>query len=435
MFKFKCDNCGYEFDVYNDNVTQLTCTNCGKVFTKKTKSQQSNVVNNLNNVTNNSQPAQEFNHQRLINEANKSYKEFKMFLVIMIVIVIATIAHACSDTSSSSKTSKSTNTYNSSSSSSSNNKSNSSSSNKSYSSGSNNSSSSSSSNYSNGVTSSSNTSSSNTDSSSESSSTTSENVVIVTDSDKYNSEYLFVTLEDMDNNNQSIVGKKVVCVGTVGEVDASKSQIQVSVPDTVHYADFYLASDASTDIDTLSRGTIVALIGIVGDETDCYFFTSSNVYDCYIIASGTSSYDYRQTESDSSLKELFNTVSSSSSSSSSYTSDSSLSEEDFKAACKKFGASDYESILRNPDNYKKVKAQLSGTVDQIIEGWFDCYTLYITDSAGNKWGTTYYYKDGESHKLEGDSITVWGNLDGTKNVDTLLGKQVTIPYIDVEYIK
>lgn len=65
---------------------------------------------------------------------------------------------------------------------------------------------------------------------------------------------------------------------------------------------------------------------------------------------------------------------------------------------------------------------------------FGGYTLYIVDGNGNKWDCSYRYEDGETHYLEGDWVTVYGTCSGTLNSTTLLGKQVTLPSIDVEYI-
>ena len=90
----------------------------------------------------------------------------------------------------------------------------------------------------------------------------------------------------------------------------------------------------------------------------------------------------------------------------------------YKASCETF---DYQDVLRNPDSYKDRNCVVSGTVEQIIEGWFGSFTIFVTDANGNKWGCVYSYKDGESHLLEGDGVTMYG-------------KQVTMPRVDVEYI-
>ena len=104
---------------------------------------------------------------------------------------------------------------------------------------------------------------------------------------------------------------------------------------------------------------------------------------------------------------------------------------DFKASCEVF---DYEDVLRNPDGYKDKNCVVSGTVDQIIEGWFDSFSIFVNDAAGNKWGCVYSYKEGETRLLEGDNVTIYGKCQGTDNTKTLLGQQVTLPRIDAEYI-
>ena len=108
-----------------------------------------------------------------------------------------------------------------------------------------------------------------------------------------------------------------------------------------------------------------------------------------------------------------------------------ITEEEFKALCSSIP---YEDTLRNPDTYKDKYVVVSGRVDQIIEGWFDTYTIYVKDSGGNKWECSYMYKEGESHLLEGDSVTVYGKCSGTVNSTTLLGQQVTLVGVDVSYI-
>jgi len=111
-----------------------------------------------------------------------------------------------------------------------------------------------------------------------------------------------------------------------------------------------------------------------------------------------------------------------------------MSEEEFIDSCEEYSADNYEDILRNPNSYKNVNIQLSGSVDQIIEGWFGIYTIYLEDWEGNKWEIMYYYGENESHCLEGDYITVYGTLNGTTTATTVLGKQVTMPFINGEYI-
>lgn len=106
-------------------------------------------------------------------------------------------------------------------------------------------------------------------------------------------------------------------------------------------------------------------------------------------------------------------------------------EGDYKALCQIL---DYEDVLRNPDANEGKYCIVSGTVDQIIEGWFGSFTIFVNDANGNTWGCVYSYKEGEAHLLEGDGVTMYGKCAGTDTNTTLLGKQVTLPRVDVEYI-
>ena len=109
---------------------------------------------------------------------------------------------------------------------------------------------------------------------------------------------------------------------------------------------------------------------------------------------------------------------------------SDITEEEYKNLCKEYS---YDEIVRTPDNYKEKYCKLTGTVSQSVEGWFGQYTIYISDMNGNIWGCTYSYDNGEAHMLEGDQVTVYGILDGTTTSETVLGKQVEMPYLYIEY--
>ena len=91
--------------------------------------------------------------------------------------------------------------------------------------------------------------------------------------------------------------------------------------------------------------------------------------------------------------------------------------------------------MRNPKENKGKYCMVSGTVDQIQESLFGLYYLYVKDANGNKWECMYSYDDGESHALEGDYVTVYGKCDGTATATNLLGKQVTMPEVDGEYLQ
>lgn len=94
---------------------------------------------------------------------------------------------------------------------------------------------------------------------------------------------------------------------------------------------------------------------------------------------------------------------------------------------------DYSAIERNPDKYIGRMVTFSGRVIQVIEGWFDSVTLRIEESNGNTWYATYTHKDGEDRILEHDQITCYGTCNGVKSYTTILGNQVTLPSVKMDF--
>lgn len=92
----------------------------------------------------------------------------------------------------------------------------------------------------------------------------------------------------------------------------------------------------------------------------------------------------------------------------------------------------YNDVARNPDNYDGTRIKISGKVVQVSEGLFDSVTMRI-DCGGNMWYVTYSREEGESRILEGDQITGYGECRGVTSYTTVLGSQVTIPSMRMEY--
>ena len=238
-------------------------------------------------------------------------------------------------------------------------------------------------------------------------------------------DYKYITIKDIDIHCADLVGEKVMLVDVIKDYDTKERKIKVSVPDTFHYYIFSLAEDSIITPSKL-KGKTVAVIGTI-KENETKVFNDASVYDAYVVAIGNDANQYKQEATDIKLKDKFVLKPSEI---------SDMSEEDYKANCTTFTSSDYNKILRNPNQYKDKLAKLSGKVNQTVEGLFGLYTyIYIKDNNGNLWGINYTYGENESHKLDGDSITVWGNLDGTTTVDNVLGVQKTLPYISAKYIK
>lgn len=172
-------------------------------------------------------------------------------------------------------------------------------------------------------------------------------------------------------------------------------------------------------------GDCIAISGVIDSTEQFFTINEINMENCSLIAVGDNAEQLRQSSTDSSYtpyltmnKDVVKWVGK-----------KNISEWDYKSMCQYLS---YEDILRNPSAYEGVYVIVEGTVDQIIEGFLSD-SLYIVDGFGNKWGCSYKYKDGESHYLEGDYALLYGECNGTGTSRTLLGEQVTMPSVTVEY--
>lgn len=106
-------------------------------------------------------------------------------------------------------------------------------------------------------------------------------------------------------------------------------------------------------------------------------------------------------------------------------------EDEYISSCKVY---DYESLLRNPDGYSGELAVFSGVIVQTVEGWFDTVQLRVDIGDDRVIYVSYKMKDGEYRHLEGDQITVYGELTGLMTYTAVLGNQVSIPSLSAKYI-
>ena len=238
--------------------------------------------------------------------------------------------------------------------------------------------------------------------------------------------YAYITNSDLDKYGSNMEGVKIYVVTNID--DMKDNSIQSNMSDGFMMSSFHVSNDNiySKYEDILKEDDTVAILGTVSDVTSYGFAGKSyDINNCLVFAVGSDAEQYRKDSSDESLSDYFVVTEDVANL------NDDVSESDYKNLCEYY---DYNDILRNPDSYKKKYCRIDGTVDQIMEGWFGSYTIYLMDDNGNKWGCTYSYKDGESHVLEGDYISVYGMLNGTETVTTVLGAQVTLPYVDLEYI-
>ena len=242
--------------------------------------------------------------------------------------------------------------------------------------------------------------------------------------EKYNStEYAFVTLADLDRYVVNMTGQNIYTVITIDEID--KEKIQANVGDGFMFQSFYTTMDYSPYFD---EGDLVAVLGTVGESQSFLKADWTDIDECMVFAYGDTVKKYLKDSTDDVMIPYLSV----SEKVANAEGTNNIREEEFKMLCKSYS---YEDILRNPDNYKKKYIVISGTVDQTIDGTLDLYTsVFIIDASGNKWGGNITYKEGQSRMLEGDYVTIYGILNGTRKVKTIIGKQVTLPYIDIEYV-
>ena len=112
-------------------------------------------------------------------------------------------------------------------------------------------------------------------------------------------------------------------------------------------------------------------------------------------------------------------------------------EEDYKVKCVDYT---YNGIARNPEKVRGEYAVVSGEVIQVLEDGNDiALRVNITKES---WGytdtiyVTYTRKSpNEDRILEDDIITIWGELNGLLTYESTLGKTITLPQLDAEYIR
>ena len=239
-----------------------------------------------------------------------------------------------------------------------------------------------------------------------------------------NGGYAYITLEDMNRYIVNMTGQRIYTVMTVGDVKSDR--VQTHTDGGFMYQSFVTPIDYS---EYFHEGDVVAVFGTVGETQSLFGANWTDVVDSQVFAYGEEAEAYRRDTTDESLsgylvltEEVANSKGK-----------NNISEDEFKSLCDYYP---YEDILRNPDSYKKKYAVLTGSVDQSVEGAFGLYTtLYITDGNGDKWDCTINYKEGQSHILEGDYVTVFGILNGTSTATTVLGQQVTMPSLQIEYVE
>lgn len=113
----------------------------------------------------------------------------------------------------------------------------------------------------------------------------------------------------------------------------------------------------------------------------------------------------------------------------------------YKNKCKSLS---FKDLSRNPDKHKGEKLKYTGQVIQVQEDehWLDDNTtvdlrINVTKDKYGLWDDTIYatveLPKNADRILEDDIITIWGECDGKYSYTSVLGSDVTLPKINIEY--
>lgn len=113
----------------------------------------------------------------------------------------------------------------------------------------------------------------------------------------------------------------------------------------------------------------------------------------------------------------------------------------YKNKCKTLS---FKDLSRNPDKHKGEKLKYTGKVIQVQEDehWLDDKTtvdlrINVTKDEYGLWDDTIYatveLPKNADRILEDDIITIWGECDGKYSYTSVLGSDVTLPKINIEY--
>ena len=118
-------------------------------------------------------------------------------------------------------------------------------------------------------------------------------------------------------------------------------------------------------------------------------------------------------------------------------------ESTFKKSCKTI---DYKTLSRNPNKHKGENLNFTGEVIQVQESdsLFSDTTqvdlrINVTKDEYGLWDDTILatveLPEDADKILEDDIITIWGECDGDYTYESVLGSNITLPLINVEYFE
>lgn len=99
----------------------------------------------------------------------------------------------------------------------------------------------------------------------------------------------------------------------------------------------------------------------------------------------------------------------------------------------------YEDLARNPDKYKGQAFVFTGKVIQVAEPTYgNTVSLRINVTKGEySWSDTIFatveLSKSEDRILEDDILTIYGDCEGLYTYESIVGRQVSLPSIDIRY--
>ncbi len=244
-----------------------------------------------------------------------------------------------------------------------------------------------------------------------------------------NKDIKLVDMKFLYKNANYYQNKIVMSYGKIN--DKADERLQFDTNKGNFFKEFTCNFEKQDEISGLKENDNVCFVGKMS-EMHSYFGTDTvTINGCYVVATGKEAASYKKKIS----KEKKNQKQ--------YVTDVKKKQKEKKkkqaqntknSYIKKCKTYDYKTIQRKPDKHKGKNIKVSGTVIQVLEGWFGSVGLRLEDSNGDVWYINYSYSDGEDKILEDDNITVYGECTGTETYKTVLGSSVTVPSIDAEYI-
>jgi hypothetical protein len=96
----------------------------------------------------------------------------------------------------------------------------------------------------------------------------------------------------------------------------------------------------------------------------------------------------------------------------------------------------YDNLVRNNENYIGKTVYFRGVVSQVFPQSEDNYDLVLSTSGIFTYdGSRLYIHYKGSRFLEGDTIDVWGKVDGLTTMTSVLGAETTIPEISALHVE